>query len=61
MKAGVYILIQIIPEKVNWCRILFCKNEMFYTALKIIKNNLDEITSVINSFKEGNRVKTIKL
>jgi len=31
------------------------------TALKIIENNSDEISAVINSFKEGNKVKTIKL
>lgn len=31
------------------------------TALKIIENNLDKITAAINSFKEGNKVKTIKL
>lgn len=31
------------------------------TALKIIENNSDEIAASINSFKEGNKIKTIKL
>ena len=31
------------------------------TSLKIIENNSDEIAAAINSFKEGNKIKTIKL